>query len=136
MSSEDLASDKQNRMINTKVFADVNKQISYMKTDHVRGKIFARREAEGTEIFSDSDSNGSVKQSPPEGKRKNSILKKSKLQDYEDDITPYDSVSNAGRFLKQDRQNDFDEDDDDEETSGDIADDIVKKTMNQYRVGC
>ena len=35
----------------TAAFADVNKQINYMKTDHVRGKIFKRREGIVSHLF-------------------------------------------------------------------------------------
>jgi hypothetical protein len=58
--SEDDGDVRHSRIAKTKVFADVNKQIGYMKTDHIRGKIFARRETEE----SDSDSDDSVKLSP------------------------------------------------------------------------
>ena len=37
---------KREKAVKTAVFADVNKQINYMKTDHIRGKIFKRREGE------------------------------------------------------------------------------------------
>ena len=37
---------KREKAVKTSVFADVNKQINYMKTDHIRGKIFKRREGE------------------------------------------------------------------------------------------
>ena len=131
MSMEDEEDIKRDRAVKTKVFADVGRQINNMKTDHIRGKIFARKEADGTYIDSDSDgSNESVKVSPKNVRRK-SILKKPKYGDEDDDITPYDSVSNVGRL--RDRQHDFDDDDDNEPATGDIAEDIVKRTMNQYR---
>lgn len=132
LSDNDLETAKREKAVHTQVFADVNKQINYMKTDHVRGKIFARRENEGTLIDSDSDSDNSVKFSPKE--RRKSILKKPSQKSYDDDddITPYDSVSNVGRL--RDRKHDFDsEDSDNEPTGGDIADDIVKQTMSKYK---
>lgn len=133
MSSEDRDDLKGEKVVKTQVFADVNKQINYMKTDHIRGKIFSRREADG-DLDSDSGSDESVKLSPKDTRRK-SILKEPKKKrradyDDDDDISPYDSVSNAGRFLEKNRQKDFD---DDTAGAGDIADDIVKQTMNQYR---
>mgnify|MGYP000543585825 CR=1 FL=1 len=122
MTSEDIEDHKAEKTVKTQVFADVNKQINFMKTDHIRGKIFSRREADGTTIDDDSDSgsNESVKISPKNARRK-SILKtpksRSRNYDEDDDITPYDSISNAGRCLK-DRQDDFEDDEDDEPSTG------------------
>ena len=39
--------DQDEKIIKTSTFADVNRQIGNMKTDHVRGKIF-KRHGKGT----------------------------------------------------------------------------------------
>ena len=41
---------KREKAVKTSVFADVNKQINFMKTDHIRGKIFKRREGEELDL--------------------------------------------------------------------------------------
>jgi len=124
------ASDKEEKEVRrAKVgaFTDVTRQIDNMKTDHIRTKIFARHESAE---LSDSGSNSSIKKSPQD-LRKKSILRKTKPRssvDLEDEISPYDSISNAGRL--KDRKFDFDDNEDDD--SDDYADDIVKQTMAQY----
>ena len=130
--SRSRASDREeneSRRVKVGAFADVTRQIDNMKTDHIRSKIFARHEAES---LSDSCSNDSIKKSPQEARRK-SILRKPKGRtsvDLDDEISPYDSISNAGRL--KDGKYDFEDDDDDEDDGNDIANDIVRQTMAQY----
>jgi len=119
--------EKEVRRAKVGAFTDVTRQIDNMKTDHIRGKIFARHESAE---LSDSGSNSSIKKSPQDSRRK-SILRKPRNKssvDLDDDISPYDSISNAGRL--KDRKFDFD--DNEEEDDDDYADDIVKQTMAQY----
>ena len=91
----------------TAAFADVNKQINYMKTDHVRGKIFKRREGNRLLLihlrtkfcsgsgFEDSDEEDSVKENT---KARRTVSKHDDSDDDIDDISPYDSISNAGHL--------------------------------------
>ena len=115
-------------IIKTSAVADVGKQIGNMKTDHIREKIFKRRGQGG---FNDSDDDSdedesirsSIKSVKSSSSRRSVIRHQDDSDDDLDDISPYDSISNAGGL--KDRKTDF-------ESSGDIAEDIVRSTMRQY----
>ena len=94
------------KAVKTGVFADVNKQIGYMKTDHVRNKIFKRRGQGETDFLyfwflllfqggldSDSDEDESTYKSTAS---RRSVVSRNDSDDEIDDISPYDSISNAG----------------------------------------
>ena len=118
--------DRNEKIIKTGAFADVTKQIGNMKTDHIREKIF-KRHGQGGFNDSDSDEDESVRSSIKSVKssaRRSSVIHHNDDSDDDlDDISPYDSISNAG--VLKDRKTDF-------ESSGDIAEDIVRSTMREY----